>query len=402
LWNVYSFLVTYAKLDGWKPGSKKVESPLAAHAQLDQWILARLAETTAEVTRQLEQFASDKAAIALESFLDDLSNWYVRRSRRRFWKSETDADKSAAYQTVYTAFLGFVKLLAPFIPFTTEAIYQNLVRSVDPDSPLSVHHCDWPEVDEGVLQQSLLDKMRLAINVAGLGRSARSAADFKLRQPLAKARVNVGSQQARADLLELADVLAEEINVKEIEVVSEVGELVDYKLMPNNRVLGPKYGALFPKVRQALSQLDPAEAARTLHEGGQLSVEVDGQQLLLDNEEVLVQTESRGGLAVASDKGITLAVDTTLTPELVQEGYARDLVRTVNTMRKDAGLELDDRIALYYQADGDVAQALANFGSYIQQETLATTLEAGKVEDADHQQTLNLEGNAVALGLSKV
>jgi isoleucyl-tRNA synthetase len=244
--------------------------------------------------------------------------------------------------------------------------------------------------------------MRLSINVAGLGRSARSAADFKLRQPLAKARVNVGSQQARADLLELADVLAEEINVKEIEVVSEVGELVDYKLMPNNRVLGPKYGALFPKVRQALSQLDPAEAARTLHEGGQLSVEVDGQQLLLDNEEVLVQTESRGGLAVASDKGITLAVDTTLTPELVQEGYARDLVRTVNTMRKDAGLELDDRIALYYQAEGDVAQALANFGSYIQQETLATTLEAGKVEDADHQQTLNLEGNAVALGLSKV
>ena len=401
LWNVYSFLVTYAQLDGWTPGPNRVESPLAAHAQLDQWILARLAETTAETTRQLEQFASDKAAIALEAFLDDLSNWYVRRSRRRFWKSEADADKSAAYHTLYTAFLGFIKLLAPFIPFTTEAVYQNLVRSVNPDAPLSVHHCDWPEVDENALDQALLDKMRLAVDVAGLGRSARSAADFKLRQPLAKARVNVGSQQARADLMELAEVLAEEINVKEIEVVSEVGELVNYKLMPNNRLLGPKYGALFPKVRQALAQLDPSEAARTLHEGRQLQLTVDGQEISLNDEEVLVQTESRGGLAVASEKGITVAVDTTLTPELVQEGYARDLVRTINTMRKEAGLELDDRITLYYQAEGEAAEALHNFGSYIQQETLATTLQAGPVENAPHQQTLDLEGNAVTLALKK-
>jgi isoleucyl-tRNA synthetase len=380
---------------------KKYDPILAEYSQMDKWILARLAETTAEVTRQLEQFASDKAAAALEAFLDDLSNWYVRRSRRRFWKSETDADKSAAYQTLYTAFLGFIKLLAPFIPFTTEAIYQNLVRSVDPDAHLSVHHCDWPEVDESLLDQALLDKMRLAINVAGLGRSARSAADFKLRQPLAKARVNVGSQQARSDLMELAEVLAEEINVKEIEVVSEVGELVDYKLMPNNRLLGPKYGALFPKVRQALARLDPSEAARTLHEGGQLQVEVDGRQISLNDEEVLVQTESRGGLAVASDKGITVAVDTSLTPELIQEGYARDLVRAINTMRKDAGLELDDRIALYYQADGDVAQALVTFGGYIQQETLATTLESGRVEQTSHQQSLELEGHSVTLGLTK-
>ncbi|MFZ0544415.1 MAG: class I tRNA ligase family protein [Candidatus Promineifilaceae bacterium] len=401
LWNVYSFLVTYAQLDDWKPGTEMVQSPLAAHAQLDQWILARLAETTAEVTRQLEQFAADKAVISLEAFLDDLSNWYVRRSRRRFWKSEADADKSAAYQTLYTAFLGFVKLLAPFIPFTTEAIYQNLVCSVDPDAPLSIHHCDWPTVDEATLDQALLDKMRLAIDVAGLGRSARSAADFKLRQPLSKARVNVGSQQARADLLELAEVLADEINVKEIEVVSEVGELVNYKLMPNNRVLGPKYGSLFPKVRQALAQLDPSEAARTLHEGGQLQVDVNGQQIGLNEEEVLVQTESRGGLAVASDKGITVAVDTTLTPALVQEGYARDLVRTVNTMRKEAGLELDDRITLYYQTGGDVAQALVNYGSYIQQETLATSLVDGGVETADFQQSFELEGQAVTLGVKK-
>ena len=403
LWNVYSFLVTYAKLDDWTPenGAAKVESPQAAHAQLDRWILERLAETTAEVTDHLEVFASDKAAAVLEAYLDDLSNWYVRRSRRRFWKSEADADKSAAYHTLHAALFGFIKLLAPFIPFTAEAIYQNLVRSVDPDAPLSVHHCDWPEFDRNALDQALLDKMRLAIDVASLGRSARSAADFKLRQPLAKVRVNVGSQQARRDLMALADVLSEEINVKEIEVVSEVGELVNYKLLPNNRVLGPKYGQKFPKVRQALAKLDPSEAARKLHEGGELVVEVDGEQISLNDEEVLVQTESRGGLAVASDKGITVAVDTTLTPALVQEGYARDLVRAVNTMRKEAGLELDDRIALIYEAEGEAAEALAAYSDYIQQETLATSLEAGKSSDSAYQQSLELEGHLVTLGLTK-
>jgi isoleucyl-tRNA synthetase len=403
LWNVYSFLVTYARLDNWTPDKEtgQFQSPLDAHAQLDRWILARLAETTAEVTGQLEQFASDKAAISLEAYLDDLSNWYVRRSRRRFWKSEADADKSAAYYTLYAALFGFIKLLAPFIPFTTEAIYQNLVRSVDPDAPLSVHHCDWPEVDPKALDQALLNKMRLAIDVASLGRSARSAADFKLRQPLAKVRVNVGSQQARQDLMELADVLAEEINVKEIEVVSEVGELVNYKLLPNNRLMGPKYGARFPKVRQALAKLDPAEAARELHEGGKLIVEVEGEQLSLNDEEVLVLTESRGGLAVASDKGITVAVDTDLTPALVQEGYARDLVRVINTMRKDAGLELDDRIALSYEAEGEVAEALSAYAAYIKQETLASSLKAEDTSAALHQQSLELEGHTVKLGLKK-
>ncbi len=186
-------------------------------------------------------------AIYLESFLDDLSNWYVRRSRRRFWKSETDNDKAAAYATLHHVLVEYIKLLAPIIPFTTEAMYQNLVRSVDSSAPASIHHCLYPSADADSLDRLLLNKMRLAITTASLGRAARGSADIKLRQPLAKARVNVGSQQQRDDLLELAEVLSEEINVKEIEVVSEVGELVDYKLMPNNRVLGPRFGQQFPK-----------------------------------------------------------------------------------------------------------------------------------------------------------
>jgi isoleucyl-tRNA synthetase len=300
----------------------------------------------------------------------------VRRSRRRFWKSETDADKAAAYGTLYHVLVEMVKLLAPFLPFTAEAIYQNLVRSPNPDAPLSVHHADWPVADEASLDRGLLNKMRLAINAAGLGRSARSAADLKLRQPLAAARVHVGSAQERDDLMELVDVLAEEINVKTVEIVSEVGELVNYKVLPNNRLLGPKYGQAFPKVRAALNQIEPAEVARRLHRDGELALDVDGQTVMLTADEVLVQTESRGDLAVASDKGVTVAVDTTLTPALVQEGYARDLVRAINSLRKEAGLALDDRIELVYTAGGEVAAALQNFAGYVQQETLAETLKA--------------------------
>ena len=411
LWNVYSFLVTYAKLDGWLPddsldlsGDYPVSvnpSPVSANAQLDRWIQARLDETTLKVTRQLEKFRAEKAAAELEAFLDDLSNWYVRRSRRRFWKSEADTDKAAAYATLYNVLLQMAKLLAPFIPFTTETIYQNLVRNVKPNAPLSIHHTEWPDANEAQLDRALLNKMRLAINVAGLGRSARSSAGFKLRQPLAKARVNVGTQREQLDLSTLEDVLTEEINVKEIEIVSEVGVLVNYKLMPNNRLLGPRFGSQFPKVRDGLIELDAAEAATRLLQGKALVLEVDGQFVELSNEEVLVQTESRGGLAVASDKGITVAVDTRLTPELVQEGHARDLVRLINTMRKDAGLALDDRIHLIYESEGDIAQALVAFTDYIKQETLALSLTAGDPSTGDFERDLLLEGNEIKLALKK-
>jgi isoleucyl-tRNA synthetase len=403
LWNVYSFLVTYANLDGWTPGEfadGDAASP-SANSQLDNWIVERLNETIVDVTGRLEQFAPDRAAAVLESLLEDLSNWYVRRSRRRFWKSEADEDKTAAYTTLYYVLVELVKLLAPFIPFTSEAMYQNLVRQVNREAPLSVHHCDWPTADAATLDRGLLDKMRLVIDVAGLGRSARSAADFKLRQPLAKARVHVGNRQQQEDILELADVLSEEINVKEIEVVSAVGELVNYKLMPNNRLLGPRFGPIFPKVRAALLARDPAEVAATLQEGGEVTVEVDGASVTLSADEILIQTESRGGLAVASDKGLTVAVDTTLSQELIEEGYARDLIRLMNSMRKEAGLALDERIHVTYQAQGDAAAALKNYAALIQQETLALSLSAGQPAANDYQQAVEIAGQTVLLGLRK-
>ncbi len=246
--------------------------------------------------------------------------------------------------------------------------------------------------------------MRLGITTASLGRSARSAADVRLRQPLARARVNVATQRERNDLLELADVLAEEINVKELEVVSEVGELVNYKVLPNNRLLGPKFGKEFPAVRQALLALDPAQVAGKLQAEGEVSLMVNGRKVTLNDEEVVVQTESRGGLAVASDKGVTVAVDIELTSLLVQEGYARDLVRAINNLRKEAGLEISDRIELTYQAGGEAAAALENFADYVKQETLAVSLATSEMDGAavDHtQQTLTIGDQEVVVRFRK-
>ena len=433
LWNVYSFLVTYANADGWTPDTgedltprrqegqdaKEEVSELSSlplrlrpsapwrelppgATQLDRWIVERLNETTLDVRAALDAWDAERAAAALELLLDDLSNWYVRRSRRRFWKSEADADKAAAYATLYHVLVEFIKLLAPFLPFVTEAMYQNLVRAVDAGAPLSVHHHFYPQADADALDHRLLDKMRLVIDAAALGRSARGSADVKLRQPLARARVFVGSEQQRADLQELAAVLAEEINVKTIEIVSEVGELVSYKLLPNNRSLGPKLGPLFPAVRATLAQLDPTEAATRLQSGAGLSLVVNGQTVELNGDDVLVQTESRGGLAVASGKGITVAVDPHLTPELLQEGFARDLVRAVNAMRKDAGLDISDRIELAYTADWDLATALVNFADYIRTETLATTLTPGDWDDALFRQRVTVGDTPVDLALRRV
>ena len=403
LWNVYSFFVTYANLDGWAPSGSYREhpSPVEGNAQLDRWIVARLDETTVDVRAALDRWDAERAVAALELLLDDLSNWYVRRSRRRFWKSEADEDKQAAYATLYHVLVEFVRLLAPFVPFVTESMYQNLVRSIDTEQPASVHHTFYPEVDENALDHRLLDKMRLAITAAALGRSARGASG-KLRQPLARAKVFVGSQQERDDLLELAEVLAEEINVKEIEIVSEVGELVSYRLLPNNRVLGPKLGSLFPAVRDALAGLDPAAAATTLQSGGTLDVVVNEQHFRLSSDDVLVQTEPLGGLAVAGEKGVTVAVDPHLTPELIQEGYVRDLVRGINDMRKRAGLDISDRIELGYKAGGDVAVALAAFADYIGNETLSVKLVPGGLPDPEFEQAIEVGDDQVSLSLRKV
>ena len=272
LWNVYSFLVTYANLDGWRPDvTDKATSDNEGNRQLDQWIVERLKETAIAMSKHLDVYDAMRATQSAEAFLDDLSNWYVRRSRRRFWRGEMDADKQAAYETLYLVLMQFVKLIAPIVPFVAEEIYQNLAFGTEGGEsfgeafsesllPKSVHHNLYPQYDVDGLGQALLDKMGLAITAASLGRAARGSADIKLRQPLATARINVGSQAAQRDLAELAEVLQEEINVKRVEVVSDVGDLVNYKLLPNNRLLGPKFGKQFGALRGALKSGRPGSS----------------------------------------------------------------------------------------------------------------------------------------------
>ncbi|MBM3190836.1 MAG: class I tRNA ligase family protein, partial [Chloroflexi bacterium] len=351
LWNVYNFFVTYAKLDGWEPPQAGFnpavpEGPTPQSDNLlDRWILARINQLVGSCTTALNNSDSCTAVQEVEAFLDDLTNWYVRRNRRRFWKSEHDRDKQTAYATLYHVLLKLSKLLSPFVPFVTEVMYQNLARNVQPTAYESVHHCDWPQADPAVMDEKLLEQMALARRIASLGLGARNSANIKVRQPLAKALVYAG--EARRELGdELVAIVTDELNVKAVEFVQEEGQLVTYRVSPDGRLLGPKLGRRLPQVRAALSQLDPALVAKRVQAGLAVAVEVEGESVELAPGEVLVQTQPAEGLAVAADKGATVAIDAVITPALRAEGLVRDIVRHVQTLRKEADYRLDERITV--------------------------------------------------------
>ena len=336
--------------------------------------------------------------MAIEAFLDDITNWYVRRSRRRFWKSEADEDKAAAYRTLYHVLVTLCKLLAPIIPFVTEAMYQNLVRSVDAEAPESVHHCYWPEVDEAALDEALVAEMARAKQAASLGRAARASAGIKLRQPLARATVLVPAGE-RPGLERLADLVADELNVKELTFAEQESELVDYHLLPDNKLLGPRFGKRFPQVRQALAEVDAVAAVAELRAGRPLRLSVDGKTVELSPEEVLIRTEPKPGLAVAAAGGITVAVDTRLDDALRAEGLARDLVRRIQNLRKEANLRLEDRITTYYVGGPVLKDVLDRFGDYVAAETLSVEMVAGEPPADSAQATFRLGDEEVTVGV---
>ena len=384
LWNSYSFLATYANLDGWEPAGsqqgaagqfdpKYPEGPTPASSSLlDRWVLARLNQIIPPVTEALENSDSYSATGHIAAFLDDLTNWYIRRSRRRFWKSEQDQDKREAYAVLYHVIVKFTRLLAPFIPFVTEAVYQNLVRSVAPQAYESVHHTAWPVSDPSVMDQEMLDQMALSRQVASMGLAARNSAGLKVRQPLARALAFAGGK-AHLDA-EYVDIITDELNVKSFELVETTGQLVTYKVMPDNKLLGPRFGARFPILRQALSLADPQAVAASVESGAPFTLQMEGETVELQPNEILVQTQPAEGLAVASDKQVTVAVDSNLTPELRLEGLAREVVRRIQAMRKDAGFDISDRIITYYQVTGEFTHVFQEWADYIQAETLTTQL----------------------------
>jgi isoleucyl-tRNA synthetase len=405
LWNVYSFLVTYANIDEWTPDAAAKwdnEDPAEATTGnlLDRWILARLDEVLVRVTDRLDNYDAYGATLAIEPFVDDLTNWYVRRSRRRFWKSEHDADKNAAYTTLYRVMVRLSHMLAPFVPFVSEVVYQNLVRSADPKAPESVHHTLWAEVDPGAIDSELIESMALTRQVVALGHAARNSANVKLRQPLARALVHgPHADDLDAELLELIE---DELNVKEVVFVDDAGDLVNYNVLPNNQVLGPRFGKDFPAVRKALAEMDARGAAERLRAGLALEVEVKGETIELAPDDVLIREEARSGMAVASDRDMTVAIDVVVTAELAAEGLAREVIRRVQSLRKDADFNLDDRIATAYQAEGELGEAVAAWKDVIAAETLSQTFEPREPEEKMVVKTYEVEGYSLTVGVKRV
>jgi isoleucyl-tRNA synthetase len=396
LWNTYSFFVTYANIDNWSPDGAPQQQALST---LDRWILAELNLLAERVDEGLQEYDVNGAARPIARFVDDLSNWYVRRSRRRFWKSESDADKEAAYYTLYTCLTTLAGLLAPFTPFLADALYQNLVRSVRPDAPESVHHTDFTVPDMKLVDMEIVQDTRLAMRLASLGHAARNQAGIKVRQPLAQALAAVREAAERESLQRTAGQLAEELNVKEVAVLDDVTQVASYVVTAVPALLGKKYGTHFPAVRSALGALDPVAVAQTVAKGEVIALTVDGEELTLLPEEVAVQVEAREGYALAEEAGYLVAVTTALSQELVMEGLAREVVRRIQTMRKEADYRIEDTIKTYYQAEGELAEVFQTWGEYIKNETLSTDLVSGEPPDQAHTATFRISGQSLKLGI---
>lgn len=379
IWNAYSFLVTYANVDDWTPESG-AEIPQGLKNPLDRWILSSLTQMVDEVRAEMDAYNLQKAAGRFTRFVDDLTNWYIRRSRRRFWKSQNDADKNDAYRTLHYALLTFCRTAAPFIPFVTEEIYRNLRTA---DMPESVHICDFPDADASNRDEALECQMENTMTVVKLGRFLRSQSNIKTRQPLGRAVVVTADPAVRELLNGTADIIAEELNVKEIIFNSDESGLVTYAAKANFKSLGPKLGKQMKEAAAAIQQLNSAEIGAILG-GRPYSLALsDGGTVELVAADLDVRREEKPGMTVANEGSVTLALDTTLTPALEEEGFARELVSRIQNMRKENGLEVSDRIRITYQIPAARRSALENFRSYIQAETLADELVPGEFGETE-------------------
>ncbi len=440
LWNTYAFFVTYANLDGWTPAEienakLKIEKPdceqpilnsqfSILNSPIDRWALARLNALLRDVTAMLDGYDIYGPAKAIEQFVEELSNWYVRRNRRRFWKAEDDADKHAAYQTLYTCLTTLARLTAPFMPFLSEAMYRNLtgiehaelnienelvadqfsILNSQFSIPESVHLTAWPMADESLIDERLLADTALLLEAVSLGRAARRSAGLKVRQPLGDLWLRAPTPAAAEGLRRFEADLRDELNVKAVRYLDSSSDFVENRFKPNLRLVGRKYGKLVPALTAALRDLSGAaarEAARAVEEGRSVAIMVGDQALELLPEEVLVETSSPEGYAVAEGNGVLVALDTTVTPELRQEGLARELVRNIQDARKNAGFAIADRIVVYLGgADGgEVAAVVQQWGDYIRAETLADDLALAAPPSGAHAETLDLDGQTITVGV---
>ena len=393
LWNTYAFYILYANIDEFNPPEHTLDySKLSI---MDKWLLSRLNTLIDTVDGYLGDYAIPEAARALQSFVDDMSNWYVRRGRERFWAQGLEQDKINAYMTLYTALETVIKLAAPMIPFMAEDIYRNLVCSVNPSAPESVHLCDYPVSNPAFVDKELEASMDEVLNIVVLGRAARNSANIKNRQPLGK--IFVTAPKALAD--EYREIIEDELNVKELEFVTDSSSYVSYSFKPQLKTLGPKYGKLLGAIREYLASLDGSAAKQELDEKGTLTFTAGGTEISLAPEDLLIETVQREGFQAESGGGVTVVLDTNLTPELIEEGFVRELISKIQTMRKDAGFEVMDTIKIYVSGNDKIAAIFEANKASIAHDVLATAITAA--QGGSYTKDWDINGEKVTLGVEK-
>lgn len=373
LQNVFSFFVIYANIDRFEPATAE-KPPLAERALLDRWILSELNLLIRDVTAAMEQFDNFTATGRINAFVDALSNWYVRRSRQRFWASGFDQDKLAAYWTLYECLVELSKVIAPFVPFFAENVYQNLLRQQDDSAPESVHLCDWPASDESAIDRKLSAEMDLVREIVRVGRAARTEAKLKVRQPLSAVEVLLADHRLDPAVDKYAELVAEELNVKKVELARNADDYVEFTVKPNPKSLGPRFGKMLPKITKTLTTADAATLRQSLVDTGEIQIEVDGETLSLTHEDVFVNLTAKPGYAAAEGRRAVVVLTTEVTPQLRLEGLARELVHHIQGMRRSLNLAFDDRIRIAVQSEGEVRDAVTAHAEYIQSETLAVEL----------------------------
>ena len=397
LWNIYSFYATYASVDGFDPS----EHPLRKSSLtiLDKWILAKTHLLIKDAHKSMDLFRVDEFMRSFDTYLEDLSNWYIRRNRRRFWKSEDDNDKNAAYATLYYVLTHTIKLAGPVLPFVSETIYQNLVRNSEIEAVESVHLCDYPKPDESWIDLDLIANVDSLKKLVELGRSARNQSNQKIRQPLSKVSFAVENDQIALFIMNNQDVVLDELNVKSIERITDADQLILYKIKPNLRTLGQKYGKGLAEIRILLEQSNPIDLVGNIQSTGEIILK--NGEYSLTRDDIFIETKAEEGFAAASDSGITVGLSLELTEDLILEGIVRDVVRSVQNMRKDAGFAVEDRIEISWDLDGQIAEAVGKFNTYFQNETLSNIISE-KIENADYSGSVELNEKMFIIDLKKI
>ena len=394
LWNTYAFFVLYANIDNFD--ATKYTLDYDKLPVMDKWLLSKLNTMVKTVDADLGSYKIPEAARALQEFVDDMSNWYVRRSRERFWAKGMEQDKINAYMTLYTALVTVAKAAAPMIPFMTEDIYQNLVRSIDADAPESIHLCDYPEVNEAWIDKDLEANMEELLEIVVLGRACRNTANIKNRQPIGTMYVKAEKAMDKF----YTDIIADELNVKEVKFADDVESFISYSFKPQLRTVGPKYGKLLNGIRTALSEIDGTAAMKELRDNGVLVLDIDGNRVELAEEDLLIETAQSEGYVTETDGETSVVLDTNLTPELIQEGFVREIISKVQTMRKEAGFEVMDKIIVYAKDNDKIMDIMKANQDEIKREVLAENIILGEAEGYTKEWNINKE--AVTLGVSKV